>query len=159
MSDKLEKLIKYALFLIAKKRYTEQELKLKLKKKKIGTEEDIKKAIKRIKKLNYINDDEYTTDYIHQRIKLNPRGKRIIKMELKRKGIDEKCIERAFEDIEINEEELALKVLERKKRVLDKLPQQKKWLLPVVLSVTTVIFCYLLFSVWLKCQLPEGILN
>ena len=42
---------------------------------------------------------------------------------------------------------------------LFKLSEPKKWVMPLVLSVCTVIISYLLFSVWLKCQFPRGIFN
>ena len=38
-----------------------------------------------------------------------------------------------------------------------KITEQKKWLVPLVFSVSTVILSYILFSVWLKCQFPRGI--
>jgi len=40
---------------------------------------------------------------------------------------------------------------------LFKLSEPKKWLMPLVLSVSTVILSYLIFSVWLQCQFPRGI--
>ena len=43
--------------------------------------------------------------------------------------------------------------------LLFKISDPRKWLLPIALSVTTVIISYLLFSVWLKGQFPQGILG
>jgi putative tricarboxylic transport membrane protein len=43
--------------------------------------------------------------------------------------------------------------------LLFKISDPRKWLLPIALSVTTVIISYLLFSVWLKGQFPRGILG
>jgi len=39
---------------------------------------------------------------------------------------------------------------------LFKLSEPKKWLKPLILSVSTSILSYLLFSVWLRCQFPRG---
>jgi putative tricarboxylic transport membrane protein len=42
---------------------------------------------------------------------------------------------------------------------LFKFTESKKWLMPLVLSLFTVILSYLIFSVWLRCQFPRGIFN
>ena len=40
-----------------------------------------------------------------------------------------------------------------------KLSEPKKWVMPLVLSVSTSILSYLLFSVWLQCQFPKGLIR
>jgi putative tricarboxylic transport membrane protein len=42
---------------------------------------------------------------------------------------------------------------------LFKLTDPRRWLMPSIFSVTAVILCYLIFSVWLKCSLPIGIIR
>jgi putative tricarboxylic transport membrane protein len=42
---------------------------------------------------------------------------------------------------------------------LFKLSEPKKWLRPFILSVSTSIVSYLLFSVWLQCQFPRGLIK
>lgn len=42
---------------------------------------------------------------------------------------------------------------------LFKLTEPKRWGIPMIYSGVVVILSYLLFSVWLKCQFPKGILN
>ncbi len=42
---------------------------------------------------------------------------------------------------------------------LFKLKEPKRWVMPLIFSVCTVVFSYLIFSVWLKCQFPKGILG
>ncbi len=41
---------------------------------------------------------------------------------------------------------------------LFKLSNPKKWVTPLILSATSVAMTFVIFSVWLKCQLPAGIL-
>ena len=53
-----DKLMQYALHLLARKRYAENELKLKLKRKKIGDKKACQKVIGRLKELKYIDDFE-----------------------------------------------------------------------------------------------------
>ena len=43
--------------------------------------------------------------------------------------------------------------------LLFKLSEPRKWVTPVVLSGSTAILSYLVFSVWLQCQLPKGLLK
>ena len=40
---------------------------------------------------------------------------------------------------------------------LFKLTQPQKWVIPLILSIMTVILSHLVFSVWLRCQFPKGI--
>jgi len=40
-----------------------------------------------------------------------------------------------------------------------KLSEPKRWLKPLILSVSTSILSYLLFSVWLRCQFPRGLIK
>ncbi len=42
---------------------------------------------------------------------------------------------------------------------LFKLSEPKKWLIPLTLSISTSILSYLLFSVWLQCQFPKGVIK
>jgi putative tricarboxylic transport membrane protein len=43
--------------------------------------------------------------------------------------------------------------------LLFKLSEPKKWVAPIVLSGSTAILSYLVFFVWLQCQLPKGLLK
>jgi putative tricarboxylic transport membrane protein len=43
--------------------------------------------------------------------------------------------------------------------LLFKLSEPKRWLAPLIFSVTAAILSYLLFSVWLQCQFPRGLIK
>jgi putative tricarboxylic transport membrane protein len=43
--------------------------------------------------------------------------------------------------------------------LLFKLSEPKKWLKPLILSASTSVLSYLLFSVWLRCQFPRGLIK
>jgi putative tricarboxylic transport membrane protein len=43
--------------------------------------------------------------------------------------------------------------------LLFKLSEPRKWVTPLVLSSATAMLSYLVFSVWLQCQLPKGLLK
>lgn len=120
------KLLTYALGLLSKRRYTEHGIYLKLKKKDVGTEEDIHKVIERLKELKYINDFSFAEDYIRTRILLNPRGRMVLGLELKRKGIAKDIVSTAIEEAHIDEVDLADRILKKKERLISKLTKQKK---------------------------------
>lgn len=42
---------------------------------------------------------------------------------------------------------------------LFKLTEPKRWLMPLVFAGISVILSYFIFSIWLKCQFPMGILR
>lgn len=150
-----EKLIQYALRIIAKKRYTsfEMEKKLKLFEAKQGKiaqrklEEDLEegleclnevastkslpnadigKVLDRLKELQYLNDSGYAEDYIADRIRFRPRGKFLLARELKNKGLDSDLIQKALEKQTIDESEIAAKAMERRLKQWQDLPLQKQ---------------------------------
>lgn len=116
----------YALKLIARKRYTQKELENKFRDKKIGLKVDQQKAIARLKVLKYINDKEFAKDYIQTRLLINPKGPYLLKLELKLKGVDKQIIDTAIEQADIDELQIALNVLERKKKAINRTEGRKR---------------------------------
>lgn len=138
MHSDYEKLINHALRLIAKKRYTVIEIKQRLGRflQRQGLEscelegredgscegggcegggcELIESVINRLLELKYLDDKQYSIDYCSDRIKFKPRGKFLLKRELKLKGIDEELIEEAINTAEIDEFEIAKAAFDRK---------------------------------------------
>jgi putative tricarboxylic transport membrane protein len=43
--------------------------------------------------------------------------------------------------------------------LLFKLSEPRRWVTPILLSVVTAFLSYLVFSVWLQCQLPKGVIR
>ena len=119
-------IMQYALKLIARKRYTQKELENKFRDKKIGLKCDQKKAIARLKVLKYINDKEFAKDYIQTRLLINPKGPYLLKLELKLKGVDRQIVDNAIEQADIDELQIALNVLERKKKAINRAEGQKR---------------------------------
>lgn len=74
-------------------------------------------VVTKLSKYGYINDLDFARWWIESRNRARQKGKRVIKMELKQKGIDETIIDEILKSGE-NELELALKVLEKKKTKL-----------------------------------------
>lgn len=126
MSLSYDKLMQYALRLISRKRYTEQEMILKLKRRNKALKSEVEKVIKRVKELNYVNDEVYAKDYISSRMSQNPRGKHLLKIELKLKGVNKDIITNAIENANLDELKAANEVLKRKSGSLSKHTGQKK---------------------------------
>jgi len=126
MRTDYEILIEYALKLISRKRYTQKEMENKLKGKEFAKGDDIEKVIARLKEYKYINDDEYAKDFIDNRVRFSPRGKRLMALELRKKGVSKEKVKKAISDSEINEIDLARQILKRKQSSLKKFTGQKR---------------------------------
>lgn len=126
MRTDYEILMEYALKLISRKRYTQKEIEKKLKGKEFAADGDIKKVIVRLKEYKYINDDEYAKDFIENRAKFSPRGKRLMALELRQKGVSSETVKKAVSESGVNELELAEQILKRRQNTLKKLTGQKR---------------------------------
>ncbi|MBT3704213.1 RecX family transcriptional regulator [Candidatus Peregrinibacteria bacterium] len=135
-----EKLLKKALDLLSKRNYTVLRLKEKLfefyKKQieknklpeatKSEQNKEIKKVLTRLKELRYLNDTEYAKIFIGNRIEFRPKGKYMLKRELKNKGIHPDLAERVVEGAEIDELENAKKALNKKAKAWQSSPPRKQ---------------------------------
>lgn len=120
-----DRLMQYALKLISKKRYTASEIEKKLIAKDGKASAQTKRVLNRLKELRYVDDAAFARDYISTRIKLNPRGRRLLKVELLRKGVEKQVIEHAIENADIDEIDLAKRVLQKRKRRFSPLTSYK----------------------------------
>ncbi len=59
----------------------------------------VSNIIQRLKKMEFINDQQYATSYIEQRIRHKPRGKKMMEYELKKKGVNSSDIESGLQNI------------------------------------------------------------
>ena len=90
--DNFDKLYQKALFFLSFRPRSEKEIRDYLKKKK-SDEQSTEKIIQRLKESKFINDKDFANWFIEQRTIIKPKAQRIIKIELKRKGIDNDLIE------------------------------------------------------------------
>src|SRR3989344_9126843 len=127
--DEYEKFYNKTLRFLSYRPRSEKELRDKLKKKKTSGE-IINKIILRLKENNFINDEEFVKWWIEQRTTFKPRSLRLIKMELKQKGIDAELIDSVIQNSEFriqNDLELAKKLIEKKKEKWRNLTREKKF--------------------------------
>ena len=77
-------------------------------------EETINKVIDCLIQIDYINDYKYAIKYIKEKTKLQPKSIKMLSMELSYKGITDDTINKAFEEIKLDEDSIAYKLLEKK---------------------------------------------
>ncbi len=97
---------------------SEKEVRDKLKKKEFARD-IIDEVIGDLKRVNLLDDYEFTSAWIRDRISNKPRGRTLLKQELWKKGIKEEIIEKVLKDYFEDEDEelnLAKKLLEKRKK-------------------------------------------
>lgn len=100
-----------ALNIITYKDRTGYELEKKLKEKGY-TEDEIAAVTEKLAEYRYIDDERYALRYAKDR-SLN-RGTRVIRMELKNKGVDDVFIARAMDELDTDEVDTVLSLLNRR---------------------------------------------
>ena len=84
----------------------------------------IDSIINKLKKHKFLNDEEFAKWWIEQRTAVNPKPQRIIKMELRQKGIPDNIIQNSDFGIQ-NDEEVARRLAEKRMQKYKDLPRQK----------------------------------
>ncbi len=128
-----EKFYDKALRFLSYRPRSEKEVKENLQKKSFGrrsgpSESTIELIIKKLREQKFLNDREFTRWWIEQRTLVKPTGRRLIKFELKRKGIDKELIDEIFDELENivqDELEMARKLVQRKINKYKGLDRQK----------------------------------
>jgi regulatory protein len=102
---------------------TEKEIREKLKIKQASSE-IIEKVVAKLKDKRFINDEEFARQWMENRNRFKPRSLRLIKLELKQKGISDEIIETVTQDSEVS----INNDLEQAKRLVEKRIEIKKGL-------------------------------
>lgn len=100
--SEVKKGVSYVFGLLAKKPYTEREIRTKLYQKGYSSE-TTQKIIETIKEYKLIDDSDYAKTYVDSN---KTKSKREIEFNLSQKGIDKHIIQNAVNDIE-NDDEMA----------------------------------------------------
>ncbi len=101
--------VEAALRFLSYRARSEKEVRDKLKKR--FTPEEIDLVIQKFKEWNLLNDAQFAQSYVESRARSKPRSKRMIEMELKRKGV------KLDFDLPQSDLELANAALEKKKNL------------------------------------------
>ena len=124
--DEFERAYNRSLRFLSFRPRSEKEILDYLKKKKT-TSTTITKVMDKLKSINLVNDEEFVKWWIEQRTSFKQRGMRVIKMELKQKGIGEETIDAIIHNANFtiqNETELAKKALEKKMKAWGKFTKE-----------------------------------
>jgi regulatory protein len=80
----------------------------------------------KLKRLELLDDAKFAQWWIAQRTAFRPKSKMVLTMELRQKGIDKDIIKEALSDSGIDELSLAKQLVEKKRRVWEKLEGQER---------------------------------
>lgn len=103
-------------------------LQEKQKRKKDLTEELISRIIKKLKSYKFIDDRQFTKSWVEQRITYKNKPIRVIRFELKQKGISEELINEFLQDRDIKESDLksAKRLADKRKDFYRNLDEKKR---------------------------------
>ena len=93
---------------------SKKEIRDKLKTKEF-TLTQIEKVLEKLERLNIVNDKRFAEMFVRDRMKLKPKGKKVLEIELKQKGIENTIIEEVLGELidSDSEKELLERVLEK----------------------------------------------
>lgn len=116
----LDKLLNFVSF----RPRSKEEIKIWLRRKKIP--EDMHKSLwEALTKLGFVDDYKFAQWWLEQRASFRPKGRKALKYELLKKGIDRKIIEQVLEEAPVDEEKIALGLLEKRKSRWEKMEKRE----------------------------------
>ena len=121
-----KKAFSYVLNLLAKRAYSESELRKKLQARKLITSEEIDQLIDKLKKVKYVDDRLFAENYIYSQLRRKPQGIKMLEQNLRKKGIAKEIINDKLQKVELDEKELALSLIRKKETSLKNLNLKQK---------------------------------
>lgn len=121
--DTFETAYARALNYIAYKARTTEEVRKKL----LGLEftpEVVEKTLERLQSYDYLEDAQFALNWVENRTALKPRGRKLLRLELLRKGLERDAIDTSMENLP-TEDELAFKAADSYSRRLQNLDWKK----------------------------------
>jgi len=125
--DNFDKFFNRALRFLSFRPRSEKEMLDYLKKKQVD-DLNSRKIIDKLKENKFLNDEEFARWWAEQRTLVKPRAWRVIKIELKQKGISKEIIEELAQDTEFklqNDLEMAIKLAQKRLPRYKNLPKQE----------------------------------
>jgi regulatory protein len=103
-----------ALRFLSFRRRTEKEIRDKLRRKGFDNK-SIGRTIDKLKEYDLVNDSEFATAWVKERLAYKPRGKKLLAQELWKKGIRKDIIDQVTEELCQDEEKSAAELVEKAK--------------------------------------------
>ncbi len=99
LKEKIEELTIFdqALNFLSYRPRSEKEVRDHFKKKKI-VGDHVDRAIVKLKRLNFLDDEKFSLWWIEQRNNFRPKGKRALEIELLQKGVEREIVKRVLEE-------------------------------------------------------------
>ena len=102
-----------ALRLLGRRDHSTLEIKQKLSRREFDRDA-IDEALKRLIEKKYVDDQAFAAHWVNHRMRTAPRSRRLMRQELREKGLGQAQIETALADVD--EQALAIACLQRKRR-------------------------------------------
>lgn len=85
-------------------------------------------VVSELKRLGFVNDEEFVRSFCNSKMTYKPMGERLLRQQLREKGINEEIIEKALEETysEKNQVEIAKSLAERRKQQYKDLDWRKR---------------------------------
>ncbi|GIX06002.1 MAG: regulatory protein RecX [Candidatus Poribacteria bacterium] len=113
-----------ALDLLRLRPFTRREIEERLRRKGFGPAA-VDYAIAELQRLELISDERFAQAYVSERMRNRPRGRRALRWELHRRGVDQETIDRVLRVLTVaDEREAARRAAQRQARQYRTLPQE-----------------------------------
>lgn len=86
--------------------------------------------IHKLKQQKFLNDVEFARMWVRSRTSYKPKGERLIRLELKQKGINQDIVDEVFQDSEfrlLTDLDLALEILTKRKKKYEGMERQERF--------------------------------
>ena len=113
VKDSQEIAYQKALHFLSYRPRSEEEIRKNLRKHNIS-DEVIQTVIERLQRSKLVDDNEFAKSWVNNRKAFHPRSQRVLRMELRQKGISEHIIEQSIK--EVNDEEMAYRLAQKQSR-------------------------------------------
>ena len=113
VAEEMMRAKKFALEMLREDIYSKTQMSRYLEKEGFS-DETVKTIVTELIQSGHIRDREFAEKWVQRRLKSNPRGRKLLKMELIEKGVDRKTAEQVVNEVNKDDEErLALQIAEK----------------------------------------------
>ena len=113
VAEEMMRAKKFALEMLQEEIYSKTQMSQYLEKEGFS-DETVKTIVTELIQSGHIRDREFAEKWVQRRLKSNPRGRKLLKMELIEKGVDRKTAEQVVNEVNKDDEErLALQIAEK----------------------------------------------
>lgn len=130
--DPLEKAMQQAARFLSFRPRSESEVRIFLKKKEVESQ-TIDEVITMFKQNKFIDDNKFAIWWIDQRLSFRPMSTRLLKLELKKKGVADEIVSSSFQQVEeekqivVSDVVQAERIVAQKQKRYQSLPSQEQF--------------------------------